>query len=83
MVLAGLTVVALVVCAIATVKAGSLTPVFYWPVPEGTDIVQTKQQYEESVSAQGLGWVAAVVTLVLGLGAAVLTYLSRRGRRAR
>jgi len=83
MVLLWLTAAALVVCAVATVKAGWLTPVFVWPVPEGMEIVQTKQQYEAAVSAQGLGRVAAVVALALGLGAAVFTYLSRRARRAR
>lgn len=82
MVFVGLTVVALVVCAVATVKAGWLTPVFFWPIPAGTDVVQTKQQYESSMSAQGLGRVAAVLTLVCGLGAAVCTYLSCRVRRA-
>lgn len=79
----GLTVAALIVCAVATVKAGWLTPVFFWPVPEGTDVVQTKQQYESSISAQGLGRVAAVVTLLCGLGATVFTYLSSRARRVR
>jgi len=83
MVFAGLTVAALVVCAIATVRAGWLTPVFFWPVPEGTEIVLTKQQYEDSLNAQELGRVAAVVAVVFGLGAAGLTYLSRRARRAR
>jgi hypothetical protein len=78
----GLTVAAMVVCAVATVKADWLKPVFFWPVPDGTEVVQTNQQHEASVSAKGLGRVAAAVTLVSGLGAAFLTYLSRRSRRA-
>lgn len=83
MVFVALTVVALIVCAVASVKAGWLTPVFFWPVPEGTDVVQTKEQYESSMSARGLGRVAAVVTLICGLGTAVFTYLSCSARRAR
>jgi cytochrome c-type biogenesis protein CcmH/NrfG len=38
LVLVGLSVAALVVCAIAMVRAGEFTSVFFWSVPEGREL---------------------------------------------
>ena len=82
-VLCGLAVVALVVCVVSTVSAGALAPVFFWSVPEGTEIVTTKEQYESVLVTQLVGRIAAAGTVVLGLGALVLVLVSRRAGRAR
>ena len=83
LVLSGLGIVALVVCVVATVSAGALAPVFFWSVPEGTEIVTTKEQYESVLVIQLVGRIAAVGTFVLGLSALVLIHVSRRASRAR
>jgi multisubunit Na+/H+ antiporter MnhB subunit len=84
-VLAALFVVAVGVCAVATVMAGPLTSVFFWPFPQeaGVDIVQTKEQYEAGIAAQRIGTTAAVTAVLLAVGAVVALTLSRRRPRGR
>jgi 4-hydroxybenzoate polyprenyltransferase len=83
LVFAALTVGALIVCVVATVTAGALAPVFFWPVPDGSSIVATKQQYESAISARQVARATAVASLVLGLAAAGLIHRGRRTQRSR
>ena len=83
LIIAVLIVVALVVCAVATVQAGQVAPVFLWPWQPDTETVLTRQQYESALMAQHVGRVAAVVALGLCLAAAPLTYLRRKHTRLR
>jgi heme A synthase len=72
---------ALVVCAIATARADPFAPVFVSFLPEGTDIVVTKEQYDSAVTAQVVGRISAVVAFVAA-AALVMTAVRRRSRLA-
>lgn len=77
-------VLAAAVCVVAAVTAGYAAPVFPSLVPEGVDIVQTRQQYETQLLAQRVGRAAfgvAVVTATAGLFAVVTSLLVRRPAR--
>lgn len=53
--LIALSAVALVICVGATVEAGQVAPGFFWPTPEGSDVVLTKRQYESALAARQVG----------------------------
>ncbi|WP_126891331.1 hypothetical protein [Curtobacterium sp. HSID17257] len=78
-----LAVVALVICVVSIVEAGQVAPVFSWPVPQGADVVLTKQQYELALTAQLVGRIAAAVAVVLGLAAVLLSLRARDPSRFR
>jgi len=81
--LIALSAVALVICVGATVEAGQVAPVFFWPTPEGTDVVLTKRQYESALAARQVGRLAAAAAVVLALAAVTLTHRARRASRVR
>jgi ABC-type sugar transport system permease subunit len=78
-----LSAVALVICVVATVKAGQVAPVFFWPTAEGADVVLTKRQYELGLAARQVGRLAAAAAVVLALAAITLTYRARKASRVR
>lgn len=60
-----------------------MAPVFFWPAPEGADVVLTKQQYELALAARQVGRIAASAALILALAAVLLSFRERNASRDR